>query len=287
MSQEYDRRTEDVGNIVALEHINICMPDQRLATLFYVSGLGLTRDPYLVTGVRNMWVNVGRNQFHLPTDAPQKLRGRVGLVLPDLDALLGRLEAVREPLADTAFEFVAEGDCVEVRCPWGNHLICHAPSPRFGPVALGMAYVELDVSPGAAPGIAKFYSEVLKAPAVTEGTVAVVSIGTCQSLVFRETADPQLEYDGHHIQIYLADFSGPHALLLERDLITEESNRCQYRFEDVVDLETGAVLTKLEHEVRSMTHPLYARPLVNRDPARSNVSFAVGHEARSWALPPD
>ena len=30
-------------------------------------GLGLTRDPYLMTGVGNMWINVGRSQFHLPT----------------------------------------------------------------------------------------------------------------------------------------------------------------------------------------------------------------------------
>ena len=31
------------------------------------TGLGLTRDPYLMTSVTNMWVNVGRSQFHLPT----------------------------------------------------------------------------------------------------------------------------------------------------------------------------------------------------------------------------
>ena len=36
---------EDVGNIVLLEHVNVQIPDQALATLFYVMGLGLTRDP--------------------------------------------------------------------------------------------------------------------------------------------------------------------------------------------------------------------------------------------------
>ena len=101
MAETYDRAAEDLGNIVALEHVNVQVPDQRLATLFYVTGLGLTRDPYLNTGVTNMWVNVGRNQFHLPTGAPQLLRGHVGLVLPDFDALAERLEAVREPLAGT------------------------------------------------------------------------------------------------------------------------------------------------------------------------------------------
>jgi len=287
MNQIYDHSAEDVGNIVALEHVNVRVPDQRLATLFYVTGLGLTRDPYLVTGITNMWINVGQNQFHLPTGAPQRLRGRAGLVLPDLDAVASRLERVHGELADTAFEFAAEDDRVEVRCPWGNHLVCHAPDARFGPVGLGMAYVELDVPQGAASGIARFYAGVLKAPVSTQEGVAEVAVGAHQSLVFRETGAALPDYDGHHIQIYVADLSGPHAWLREHDLITEESDRHQYRFVDIVDPDTGKALFALEHEVRSMTHPLYARPLVNRDPARSNTSFASGREARAWTLPPE
>ena len=42
----------EFGNIVSLEHVNLKQPDQRLATVFYVSGLGLTRDPYMMTGVK-------------------------------------------------------------------------------------------------------------------------------------------------------------------------------------------------------------------------------------------
>lgn len=45
--ETYDRRGQDVGNIVALEHVNLRIPDQLAATAFYVLGLGLTRDPYL------------------------------------------------------------------------------------------------------------------------------------------------------------------------------------------------------------------------------------------------
>ena len=86
-ARTFDRTTEDIGNIVKLEHVNLTMPDQRLATLFYISGLGLTRDPYLVTGVQNMWINAGENQFHLPTREPQLFRGIIGLVVPDQDAL--------------------------------------------------------------------------------------------------------------------------------------------------------------------------------------------------------
>ncbi len=56
----YDRTTEDLGNIVALEHVNVTVPSQETAALFYVNGLGLTRDPYMMTGPANMWVNAGR-----------------------------------------------------------------------------------------------------------------------------------------------------------------------------------------------------------------------------------
>ena len=70
MASNFDRSLEDIGNSVGLEHVNTTVPDQQLATIFYGMGLGLTRDPYLVTGVDNMWMNVGRSQFHLPTQDP-------------------------------------------------------------------------------------------------------------------------------------------------------------------------------------------------------------------------
>jgi hypothetical protein len=31
--------------------------------------------------------------------------------------------------------------------------------------------------------------------------------------------------------------------------------------------------------VRSLTHPLYARPLVNRNPAQTNRDYVRGHDA--------
>ena len=98
---KFDRALEDLGNIVELEHVNVTIPNQEVATQFYVTGLGLTRDPYLITGVSNMWINVGRSQFHLPTNTPQVLRGCVGLIMPDLKSLVKRLKTIRTPLART------------------------------------------------------------------------------------------------------------------------------------------------------------------------------------------
>jgi hypothetical protein len=287
MKQQFDRNVEDLGNIVGLEHINVLIPDQQLATIFYVSGLGLTRDPYLMTGIDNMWINVGRSQFHLPTGKPQVLRGHTALVLPNREALLRRLGRVQKQLEGTQFAFRETNAFVEVISPWGNRLRCYEPDARFGRITLGIPYVEFDVPTGSADGIARFYRELLDASADVgddeAGRHARVSVGVKQDLVYRETDRPLPDYDGHHIQVYIADFSGPHDRLLERGLITEESDQHQYRFTDLVDPDGGKKLFVIEHEVRSMRHPMYARPLVNRNPTQSNRNYAPGHDAWRWS----
>lgn len=280
--ETYDRTTQDVGNIVALEHVNVKIPDQQLAGLFYVVGLGLTRDPYLMPGLENMWINIGQQQFHLPTGRPQVLRGHVGLVVPDFDELPGRLAAVKRQLEGTRFDYVVEDKHICVVSPWGNVIRCHPPGPAFGDMTLGMPYVELSVEPGAADGIARFYRAVLGAPAtvVRNGgeAAARVTAGPRQELIFRETAGAIPPYDGHHIQIYVASFSGPHRWLQEHGLVTEESNWYQYRFQDIVDPETGRVLFTIEHEVRSLLSPLYLRALVNRNPAQRQPTYQRGRD---------
>ena len=42
--KQYDRSTQDLGNIVNLGHVNVCISDQHLATYYYITGLGLTRE---------------------------------------------------------------------------------------------------------------------------------------------------------------------------------------------------------------------------------------------------
>jgi predicted enzyme related to lactoylglutathione lyase len=276
-------RADRVGNIVALEHVNTMVPDQQLATAFYVSGLGLTRDPYLMTGVDNMWINVGRSQFHLPTGRPQVLRGRVGIVVTDLDALTERLARVAPLLAGTHFGFTPEALHVEAVLPWGNRIVCHAPHARFGAMRLGIPYVELDVPPGTADGIARFYEEVLETPAHVEendgARAAAVTVGADQVLRFAESRAALAAYDGHHIQVYVADYDGTHERMRERGLVSEESGEHQFRFRDIVDVASGRVVYRIEHEVRSTRHPLHGRPLVNRNPAQTNVDYRPGCDA--------
>jgi catechol-2,3-dioxygenase len=291
MQQQYDRAAEDLGNSIHLEHVNVQVPDPHLAQLFYAVGLGLTRDPYLMVSDTNMWINVGRSQFHLPTGPAQVVRGHTGLVIEGREALLNRLAGVKKKLDGTKFDFSEANDHVEATCPWGNRVRVYEPdAERFGRVALGMPYVEFEVPVGTARRIAAFYPAIMGTPARVQngdGTLTRVQMGKNQYLQFRETDAPQPAFDGHHVQMYIADFSGPYNKLKSRGLITLEDNQYQYRFQDIVDLDSNEALFAVEHEVRSATHPMYLRPLVNRNPAQTNRNYAFGFEQATWAMDPD
>jgi hypothetical protein len=290
MQQQFDRAIEDLGNSTHLEHVNVQVPDPHLATLFYVAGLGLTRDPYMMVSDDNMWVNVGRSQFHLPTGEAQVLRGHTGIVISGREALLNRLSSVAGKLHGTAFAFNQHNDYVEVTSPWGNRVRCYEPDvARFGRITLGIPYVEFDVPPGTAKGICNFYTQIMGIPAELssgDGIVARVKVGRDQYLQFRELDLPQRDYDGHHVQIYITDFSGPYRRLLEHDLISSEDNQYQYRFRDIIDPASGRHLFTVEHEVRSASHPMYLRPLINRNPKQTNRTYAPGHDEWIWAMGP-
>jgi catechol 2,3-dioxygenase-like lactoylglutathione lyase family enzyme len=163
MAIELDSAVDALSNVVALEHVNVQVPDQARALAFYVDGLGLTRDPELQTGTTNMWINVGRSQFHLPTGKPQVLRGHVGLVLPGREGLVERLASLSSEFAGTEFQFSEGEEFVEVTSPWGNRFRCFDHDARFGDAVRGMAYVAFDVPVGTAAAIARFYREMLDA----------------------------------------------------------------------------------------------------------------------------
>ncbi|MGE3246055.1 MAG: hypothetical protein AB7J19_06965 [Beijerinckiaceae bacterium] len=283
-TRQYDRTSQDLGNIVEIGHINYLIPDQRLATLFYVSGLGLTRDPIMMTSVDNMCVNAGKSQFHLPTgDAVVAPCTRTALVIPGRQSLLERLAKVKKDLAGTKFDYRETNDAVEATCPWGNAFIVHEPDPeRYGNMRIGMPYVEFETPHGTADRIARYYREIFETPARAgsdeSGAHARVEAGPGQFLLFRETGKENVINPTHHVQIYLRDFSGPYRRLLERDLVSEESSEVQYRTERIVDLDTGELLFLIDHEVRAMRHPMFGRYLVNRNPDQFIRNYKMGHD---------
>ena len=136
-----DAKAEDVGNILSMEHVNLTVSDQQTATLFYVLGLGFTRDPFMTVGLTNMWVNVGEQQFHLPTRPAQTIPGHIGLVVPNLDSLQARLSAIEPQLSGTKFAWQRENGHIEVTCPWGNQFRFQGlPDPASGEIVFTLEH---------------------------------------------------------------------------------------------------------------------------------------------------
>ena len=287
----FDRAAEDLGKIVQFGHVNIAVPDHQLATAFYVTGLGLTRDPFMMTGCDNMWVNAGQEQLHLPLGRAQVLRGCIELVVPDAGRLRTRLEGLAGALAGTHFGMREREDGLEVRCPWGNRFRCRAAqADRCGYLGLGITALHFDVADSVdLHGIVRFYRHILGARCGLghdrDGPFAWVGLGASARLVFRGTRQITDHYDGHHIQITLANFSGPYRRLRDRGLISEESDQHQYRFRDILDPRTREPLLTLEHEVRSMRDPMYGRTLLNRNPSQVNDAYVPGRDSLGSALP--
>jgi hypothetical protein len=121
------------------------------------------------------------------------------------------------------------------------------------------------------------------APSTTEsgeqGTLGRVKIGRNQSLVFRETKEPLVPYDGHHIAIYVANFSRAYSYLKDRGLISEDVRNHQYRFKEIIDPDNGSCVFLVEHEVRSLHHPMFHRFFVNRDPAQTQREYRRERDA--------
>lgn len=273
--KRFDRRLEDIGNILALEHVNLRVPDQSLATLFYVSVLGLTRDPYVDFGAFNVWINAGSQQFHLPTGEAQTLRGEIGLVVPDLDALTTRLDRTAGRFRDTHFSYERQRNAVLITCPWGNKIRCRPATPEM---ALGIPYIQLKVEKHKLAAIAKFYQQIFRAPVKQKPNQLDVTVGVGQTLQFKATKHVA-PYDGHHIAIYTPDFSGPYDLIRAAGCVMEESNQHQYRFKTIYDPDSGTPLFDLEHEVRSLHHPMFNRFLTNRNSSQSFAHYTKGRDA--------
>ena len=58
-----------------------------------------------------------------------------------------------------------------------------------------------------------------------------------------------------------------------------ETDQHEWRFQWITDPQDGRKLFQVEHEVRSMKHPLFGRPLVNRNPGVTNMGYVPGSDA--------
>jgi len=291
-----EENSQDFGNIVLFEHINLEINDVFAATKFYCDFLGLTRDPFRNGSTLATWINVGYQQLHLPFSIQsQNFRGIIGILVPNIKDLIDRMDA-------NEFQISKEKPLLSIKGvdfengkmfigPFGNKFFIHEAihSPPFRG-SLGIDFMELPCSRGSSSSIGNFYKNFLgalveKKELSREGDVVQaidISIGQSQHLLFIES-DNVPAYDGHHLCIYIHNFSSVFKKLEKRGLIfmnrlqsdqcgtlTQALEKFQFRFKDIIDEESGKVVYTLEHEVRSMFHPSYMRPLVNRS---GNVGF--------------
>lgn len=263
-------RDTRIGNVCHFEHVNLRVPDHRLATLFFIEGLGFTRDPTRMVGVRNMWVNVGQQQFHLPLGEARPFAGEVGLTVPDLASARRNLKRVAAQFTGSPFEVRAEGGTLRVCSPWGHRFRLHPAGVLSGRLPQAIPYVRFWVPVGSAAGIARFYAEIVGAPVAVDdrgrlATVAV-NVGVDQRLLFSERRGLELPEHRNHVALYLSRYQEVCRALHQRGLLSEPDRREQFRFEQIVDPDGGEFLYRIEHEMRSLYHPDFRKPLVNRVP---------------------
>lgn len=148
----------------------------------------------------------------------------------------------------------------------------------------GLKYVEYNIPVGTASKISLFYESIFDATTqVINDDVCLVACGSIddqgraqQYMIFRETpvdndTNNNAHYDGHHVAIYVGSSIEDFEVAFERSVqagivwvnprfsdraTTLETARewNQFRFKDIIDIDTGKVLFPLEHEVRSIHH---------------------------------
>ena len=263
-------RSPEVGTIVHFEHVNLRIPDHRLAHVYFCLGLGYTRDPTRMVGVENMWVNIGTQQIHLPVGPPTPLRGEVGVVVPNVDEVARRFVEAAPYFEGTLFSCSREGDTLRTTTPWGHLVRVHPFGLLPGRYPQAIGYVELWVAKGTAAGIAAFFRDVIGCPAELEpvegAPTARVTVGPHQQFRFVERPDGGTIPHRNHVAVYLTRYHATYAELSLRGCIMEEDTNEQFRFHHIKDPGTGQMLFSFEHEMRSIHHPDFRKPLANRVP---------------------
>lgn len=260
----------EIGAIAQFEHVNFRVPEHESAMLFFCAGLGFTRDPTRMVGTRNMWVNAGRQQFHLPRGEAVPFPGTVGVSVPDLAETKRSLERIAPMLKGSQFSAKPNGKSIAVTSPWGHKLRVHQAGELSGRLPQAISYVEFEVPVGATKSIAAFYEKFLFAPAWTskrgKRAVASVTVGANQCFHFVETPDFRPVEHPNHVAVYVARYQEMYQQFKEKKLVMQPDANEQFRIDRMADPKTGKIVFTFEHEVRSLYHPDFLKPLVNRVP---------------------
>ena len=265
----------EVGGIIHLEHFNFEVMDHDSATKFFINGLGFTRDPYRRTDETNMGVNIGMQQFHLPRRGKKTppFIGELGLIVPEIPIIKARLDRLEKlgkfEKSGYAILELTE-DIMRVRSPHGVHLTLHRAGtlPFLRP--LGLCYVDIPVMPGAAERIADFYRRVMEAPAeiaALDGeTSAVVTFGAHQYVRYRERVLDDYNLHDFHVAYFVSNFNKIRDRVVKQGSLMGAGAGQVFFFDELFDPDSGERIIRFPQEVRSLYHPDFMRPLVNRWP---------------------
>ena len=283
-----DRREclPEVGGILHLEHFNFEVLDHDMATIFFINGLGLTRDPYRRTDETNMGVNIGMQQFHLPRrgKVTPPFYGEIGLMLPDIKIVLARLNRIESDgkFEGTAYEILlVEKDFFYLKSPWGvpMRLWESGVQPFFVP--MGLIYVDIRVQPGIAKKLTKFYQGLLRAPVLLDkirGENAVIfTMGPYQYLRFIEREIENYNLYDFHIAYYITNYNEAREIAASHGKLKGEGAGQVCFIDGPFDKKNGKTLLEFQQEWRSVYHSDFMRPLVNRWPIISEP-FSVQSE---------
>lgn len=267
-------RLPEVGGVLHLEHFNCEVLDHDIVTTFFMAGLGLTRDPYRRTDHRNMGVNIGLQQFHLPRRGMETppYHGEIGLVVPEFKAMKARLDRLKRDgkFKGTRYAWKMEGRTPVVTAPWGLKLRLQKAGtvPFLRP--LGMNYVDVPVEPGLAAPIGGFFSRLMEAPVAMRSIrgerSAVVTMGPFQYARFRERKLKDYDLYRFHMAYYVSRYNRIRDAVAEQGCMDGKGLGQVFFFSEIFDPENGDTLLEMTQEARSVYHPDFMRPLVNRWP---------------------
>ena len=270
----FEVTSPEIGRMLHMDHVNFETPDHEMATIFYMNGLGFTRDPYRRADEQNLGVNVGRQQFHLPKrgECTPPFYGIVGLVVPDIDGIKQRFELLNDlgKFKGTPYGWLEEGNAVLITSPFGYRLRLHSYGTLDFSKPLGIAYVEVPSPPGKAKRVGNFYEKIVGAPVqiseVGGSEAAIISAGPHQEIKFIERELDDYDTYSMHISYHVTHYNELRQRLNEHGSLMGLGEGEAIFFNKIFDPDTGENLMTFQNEVRSVYHPDFMRPLINRWP---------------------
>ena len=260
----------EIGAVTQFEHVNYRIPDLGPAMLFFCEGLGFTRDPTRMVGTRNMWINAGRQQFHTPRGEAIPFPGEVGVSVADIKMVYRNMKRISHELKGTDFSLKEVGKTLTVTSPWGHVLRVHQAGELSGRMPQAISYVNFWTPVGAAKTIAEFYNKIVYAPTkVTKRgkySMATVTVGANQHFHFIEKPNYEPVDHPNHVAIYVTRYQEIYQQFKAKKMLMRPDVEEQFRFEKMFNPRSGKVVFSFEHEVRSLYHPDYLKPLANRVP---------------------